>query len=153
MSERTLIVVKPDGVQRGLAGEIISRFERKGFKLAGSKFMRVSEELARKHYQVHEGKYFYDRLVRYICSGPVLAMVWEAEGIIAMSRKMMGATFGYDAEPGTIRGDYSCSKGNNLVHGSDSVESAEFEIGLWFDEGELVSWEPANEHWLRGEKD
>lgn len=151
--ERTLIIIKPDGVQRHLAGKIISRFEDKGFKLCAAKFMQVPEELARKHYKVHEGKPFYEGLVKYLASSPVLVMVWQAEGIIAMARKMMGATFGFDAEPGTIRGDFGCSKGYNLVHGSDSPESAEKEITLFFDDSELLDYPLADEGWIYGKND
>ena len=153
MTERTLIIVKPDGVQRKVIGETISRFEKKGFKLAGAKFMQVTEELARKHYAVHEGKPFFEGVVTYLASSPVMVMVWQADGVIAMARKMMGATFGFDAEPGTIRGDFSCSKGYNLIHGSDSPESAEYEMGLYFNEDELVDYTFADEAWLYGQND
>ncbi len=153
MVERTLIIIKPDGVQRHLMGEIISRFERKGFKLVAAKFMQISETTARKHYAVHEGKPFFDGVVKYLASCPVMVMVWQADGIIEMSRKMMGATFGYDAEPGTIRGDFGCSKGYNLIHGSDSVESAEYEIPLYFSQDELIDYTLADEDWLYGRND
>ena len=122
MAERTLIIIKPDGIQRHLAGEIINRFEKKGFKLAAAKFTQVSEELARQLYAVHQGKDFFEDVVRFISSAPVLVMVWEAAGIIEMAREMMGATFGYDAKAGTIRGDFGCSKRYNLIHGSDGPE-------------------------------
>lgn len=150
--ERTLIILKPDAVQRQLIGSIITRFEQKGLKIAACRFMRISRELAEQHYAVHKGKPFYERLLRYITSGPVLVLVLQAAGVIAMSRKLMGATFGCDAEPGTIRGDFGGSKGFNLVHGSDSVESADYEIPLYFTENELVNYELANEHWLYGEE-
>ena len=153
MAERTLIIIKPDSVQRHVVGEIISRFERKGFKLAAAKFMQISEQLARKHYAVHEGKPFFESVVKYLSSAPVMVMVWEAEGVIAMARKMMGSTFGYEAEPGTIRGDFSCSRGYNLIHGSDSSESAEFEIGLYFEADELVDYTFADDKWLYGKND
>jgi len=153
MTERTLVIIKPDGVQRHLAGEIIGRFERKGFKLVAAKFMWVSEELSRELYSVHQGKAFYEGLVRYIASGPVLLTVWEADGVISMVRGLMGATFGYEAAPGTIRGDMGCSKGCNLVHGSDSVESAKREIGLFFEPGELVDYELCDAKWLYGENE
>ncbi len=153
MVERTLIIIKPDGVQRHMMGEIISRFERKGFKLVAAKFMQISEATARKHYAVHEGKPFFDGVVKYLASCPVMVMVWQADGIIEMSRKMMGATFGYDAEPGTIRGDFGCSKGYNLIHGSDSVESAEYEIPLYFSQDELIDYTLADEDWLYGRND
>ena len=153
MAERTLIIIKPDGVQRHTMGEIISRFERKGFKLAGAKFLQVSEATARKHYAVHKGKPFFEGVVKYLASSPVLAMVWEAAGVIEMARKMMGATFGYDAQPGTIRGDFSCSRGYNLIHGSDSPESAAYEIPLYFADKELVDYTFADTAWLYGKND
>jgi len=153
MAERTLIIIKPDGIQRHLAGEIITRFEKKGLKLVGTKFMQVSEDLARQLYAVHRGKPFYEGLTKYLCSSPVLVMVWEAQGVVQMARKMMGATFGYEAEPGTIRGDLGCSKGYNLIHGSDSLESAEEEIRLFFKPDEIVDYDLANADWLYGKND
>jgi len=153
MAERTLIIVKPDGIQRHLAGEIIGRFEKKGFKLVAAKFMQISEELARRHYAVHKGKAFFEGVVKYLSSSPSLVMVLEAEGIIDMARKMMGATFGYDAVAGTIRGDFGCSKGYNLVHGSDSAVSAEQEIKLFFGPGEIIDYKLADEDWLYGKND
>jgi nucleoside-diphosphate kinase len=153
MSERTLIIIKPDGIQRHLAGEIISRFEKKGFKLVGAKFARISEGQAQEHYAVHKDKDFYERVVKHLASGPALLMVWEAEGIIEMARKIMGSTFGYSAEPGTIRGDFGNSTHYNLVHGSDSVETAEWEIDLFFKPEELVSYEFADKEWLYGKTD
>ncbi|MHC4482923.1 MAG: nucleoside-diphosphate kinase [Planctomycetota bacterium] len=153
MAERTLIIIKPDGIQRHLAGEIIGRFERKGLKLVAAKFMQISEELARRLYAVHRGKPFFEGLVKYLSSVPVLIMAWEAEGVIDMVRKMIGATFGYDAEPGTIRGDFSCSRGYNLVHGSDSLKSAEDEIKLFFKPDEIVDYELTDANWLYGRND
>jgi nucleoside-diphosphate kinase len=153
MAERTLIIIKPDGIQRHLSGEIITRFEKKGFKLVAAKFMQTSEQLARQLYAVHQGKSFFEGLIRYLTSAPVLVMVWEAEGIIDMVRKMMGATFGYDAQAGTIRGDFSRSKGYNLIHGSDSVESAEQEINLFFKPKEIIDYELADADWLYGKND
>ena len=153
MADRTLIIIKPDGVQRHMTGEIISRFERKGFKLVAAKFMQISEATARKHYAVHEGKPFFAGVVKYLASCPVMVMVWQADGVIEMSRKMMGATFGFDAEPGTIRGDFGCSKGYNLIHGSDSVESADYEIPLYFSQDELIDYTLADEDWLYGRND
>jgi len=153
VTERTLIIIKPDGVQRHVAGEIISRFERKGFKLVATKFVQISESLARRHYGVHKGKPFFEGVVKYLCCGPMLAMVWEAEGVISMARQMMGATFGYEAQPGTIRGDFSCSRGYNLVHGSDSPESAEFEIPLYFTPEEIVDYTLTDQQWLYGKND
>ena len=153
MPERTLIIIKPDGVQRHLVGEIISRFEKKGFKLAAAKFMQISRDLAERHYAVHKGKPFFKSVVEYISLSPSLVMVWEADGVIDMARKMMGATFGYEAEAGTIRGDYSCSRGYNLIHGSDSSESAEYEIGLYFSDDEIVDYSLSDENWLYGQND
>ena len=153
MAERTLVIIKPDAIQRHLAGEVIGRFEKKGLKLAAAKFMQVSEELARQLYAVHQGKPFFEELVKFISSAPVFLMVWEADDIIAMTRKMMGATFGFDAEPGTIRGDFGCSNRYNLVHGSDSVESAEREIKLFFQPDEIVDYELTDANWLYGKND
>jgi len=153
MAERTLIIVKPDGIQRHLAGQIIARFERRGFKLVAAKFMRISQKLGRRLYAVHKGKPFYKGLVKYLSSVPSLVMVWEAEGIVDMVRKMIGATFAYDAQPGTIRGDFSCSRGYNLIHGSDSDESAEQEIRLFFRHGEIIDYQLADANWLYGRND
>ena len=153
MIERTLIIIKPDGIQRHFMGEIISRFERKGFKLVAAKFMQISEGLARRHYAVHRDKPFFEGVVKYLASAPVLVTVWEAEGIIKMARKIMGATFGYDAQPGTVRGDFSCSRGYNLVHGSDSPESSEREIPLFFCGDEIVDYNFVDEAWLYGKND
>ncbi|MCG5057986.1 MAG: nucleoside-diphosphate kinase [Limnoraphis sp. WC205] len=146
--ERTFIAIKPDGVQRRLVGEIISRFEDKGFTLVGLKLMSVSRELAENHYDVHRGKGFFDGLVKFITSGPLVAMVWEGDGVVAAARKMIGATNPLTAEPGTIRGDYAVSIGRNLIHGSDAVETAQREISLWFKEEELSAWEPSIMSWL-----
>jgi len=153
MAERTLIIIKPDGIQRHLAGEIIGRFERKGAKIVAAKFMQIPEELSRQLYAVHQGKPFFEGLVKYLSSAPSLVMVWEAEGIIDMARKMLGATFGYDAEPGSIRGDFSSSRGYNLVHGSDSFKSAEQEIKLFFRPDEIVDYKLADADWLYGKND
>ncbi len=153
MKERTLIIIKPDAVQRHLAGEIISRFEGKGLKLAAAKFMQIPESLARKHYAVHQGKPFFEGVVKYLSSAPVLVMVWEADGVIDMSRKMMGATFGCNAEPGTIRGDFGCSRGYNLIHGSDSQASAEQEIKLYFKPDEILDYSLSDEKWLYGQNE
>jgi len=146
--ERTLIILKPDSVQRGLAGRIISRFEDKGFQILGLKLKHISRELAEEHYAVHKEKPFYPRLLEYITSSPVVVMVLEANNAIAVSRKMMGATFGSNAEPGTIRGDFSLSNSFNLIHGSDSPEAAEFEIALYFQPGELLEYERASQTWV-----
>ena len=153
MADRTLIIIKPDGIQRHLAGEILGRFERKGFKLVAAKFIQISKELSRQLYAVHEGKSFYAGLVKYLSSSPSLVTVWEAGGIIETARKMLGATFSYEAEPGTIRGDMGCSRGYNLVHGSDSKESAEEEIKLFFAPAELIGYEFADSRWLYGKND
>ena len=153
MAERTLIIVKPDGIGRHLAGEIIGRFEKKGFKLVAAKFMTIPEEQARRLYAVHKGKAFFEGVVKYLSSAPSLVMVWEADGIIDMVRKMMGSTFGYEAQPGTIRGDFSCSRGYNLIHGSDSAASAEQEIKLFFGPAEINEYQFADAGWLYGKND
>lgn len=147
--ERTFIAIKPDGVQRGLVGEIICRFEAKGFTLVGLKFMKVSRELAEQHYGVHREKPFFSGLVEFITSAPVAAMVWEGDGVVASARKIIGATNPLTAEPGTIRGDYGVNIGRNLIHGSDAVETAQSEIVLWFKEDELVAWQPTVSGWIR----
>ena len=153
MVERTLIIIKPDVIHRHLAGEIIGRFEKKGVKLIAAKFMQLSEELARQLYAVHQGKDFFKSLVKFLSSAPVLVMVWEAEDVIDMARTMIGATFGYEAESGTIRGDFSCSRGYNLIHGSDSPKSAEFEIKLFFKPDEIIDYDLADANWLYGRND
>jgi len=146
--ERTLLLVKPDGVQRGLAGRILSRFEDKGLKLAALKIMRITPELAAQHYAPHVGKPFYQGLVQYMTSAPVVAAVIEGPRSIEVTRSLLGATFGWKAEPGTIRGDFSASTAFNLVHGSDSPESAEREIGLFFGPDEIVAYERSLDAWL-----
>jgi len=146
--EKTLIILKPDALQRGLSGRIISRFEDKGFQILALKMMRVSRELAEKHYAVHKGKPFYPRLISYITSSPVMVMVLQANNAIAVARKMMGATFGSNAEPGTIRGDFGLSNSFNLIHGSDSPAAAEFEIGLYFRPEDLLAFDRTNERWI-----
>jgi nucleoside-diphosphate kinase len=146
--ERTFLAIKPDGVQRGLIGEIIRRYETKGFTLVGLKLMNVSRELAEKHYGVHKEKPFFPGLVEFITSGPVVAMVWEGEGVIASARKIIGATNPLNAEPGTIRGDYGVSIGRNIIHGSDAPETAQSEIALWFTSEELASWQPTINPWV-----
>ncbi|WP_107668968.1 nucleoside-diphosphate kinase [Cyanothece sp. BG0011] len=146
--ERTFIMIKPDGVQRGLVGEVISRFEAKGFTLVGLKLMSVSKELAEEHYDVHKERPFFGSLVEFICSSPVVAMVWEGEGVVASARKLIGATNPLSAEPGTIRGDFGVSVGRNLIHGSDAIETAQREISLWFNDKELSSWDPTVKTWL-----
>lgn len=146
--ERTFLMIKPDGVQRNLVGEVIKRLENKGFTLVGLKLMSVSRELAEKHYDVHKERPFFSGLVDFIVSSPVVAMVWQGEGVVASARKIIGATDPLAAEPGTIRGDYGVNIGRNLIHGSDAIETAQREIALWFKEDELVSWENAMKPWL-----
>ncbi|NEP09898.1 MAG: nucleoside-diphosphate kinase [Symploca sp. SIO2C1] len=146
--ERTFLMIKPDGVQRSLVGEVISRFEAKGFTLVGLKLMNVSRELAEQHYDVHKERPFFGKLVDFIISSPVVAMVWEGEGVVASARKIIGATNPLTAEPGTIRGDYGISIGRNLIHGSDAIETAQKEINLWFKEEELANWQPALNTWI-----
>ncbi|WLR46749.1 nucleoside-diphosphate kinase [Halobacillus litoralis] len=146
--EKTFLMVKPDGVQRNLIGDITARFERKGFKLAGAKLMAIPTELAEEHYGEHKERPFFGELVEFITSGPVFAMVWEGEDVIATARTMMGATKPAEAAPGTIRGDYGVTVGKNVIHGSDSKESAEREIGLFFDEKELVDYEKDSLNWI-----
>jgi nucleoside-diphosphate kinase len=153
MAERTLIIIKPDGIGRHLAGKIIARFEQKGLKLVAAKFMQISQDLAQQLYAVHCAKPFYEGIIKYLCSAPTLVTVWQGEGVIKMTRKMMGATFGYEAEPGTIRGDFGCSQRYNLVHGSDSPESAQREIGLFFKPDEIVDYKLADADWLYGRID
>ncbi len=146
--ERTFIAIKPDGVQRGLVGDVIKRFETKGFTLVGMKFMNVSKELAEKHYDVHKERPFFGGLVEFITSSPVVAMVWEGDGVVASARKIIGATNPLTAELGTIRGDFGVSIGRNLIHGSDAIETAKTEIALWFTPEELVTWQPVVNPWL-----
>lgn len=145
--ERTFLAIKPDGVQRKLIGDIIKRFETKGFTLVGLKFMSVSRELAEQHYDVHKERPFFNGLVEFITSGPIIAMVWEGDGVVAAARKVIGATNPLTAEPGTIRGDFGVSIGRNLIHGSDAIETAQREIALWFKDEELVNWQPTLTAW------
>ena len=145
--ERTFVAIKPDGVQRGLVAEILGRFERKGFKLIGLKQLTPSVELAEKHYGVHRERPFFASLVEFITSGPVVAMVWEGNGVIASSRKLIGTTKPLEAEPGTIRGDLAVNIGRNVIHGSDGSDTAAFEIDLWFDASELNDWCPSDQLW------
>ena len=149
--ERTLVLIKPDGIQRGLVGEIINRFERKGIRIRGLKMMRVSRELAEQHYSIHQGKDFYPRLIDFITSGPIVAMILDCPDAIRLVRHMVGATCPFDASPGTIRGDYASVTNKNLVHASDSPENAEAEIALWFKEEEIVEWESALKMWFGSE--
>ena len=146
--EQTLVLIKPDGIQRGLTGEIIKRLENRGLKLVAAKFLSVDENLAKKHYAVHEGKPFYAGLIKYITSSPVMAMVWEGPQAVAAVRQTMGATRPTEAAPGTIRHDFGIEMGRNLTHASDSVENAKIEISLWFKPEEVVSWERATDSWI-----
>jgi nucleoside-diphosphate kinase len=146
--ERTLILVKPDGVQRGLAGEILARLERRGLKFVGLKLMQVDDALARRHYGEHEGKPFFHGLVSYITSAPIVAAVLEGTNAVAVVRATMGKTNPLEAGPGTIRGDFGLEIGRNLIHGSDSVENARKEIDLFFRKEELVGWERDSDRWL-----
>ena len=145
--EKTFIAIKPDGVQRGFISEIIGRFERKGFKLVALKQLIPSKELAQKHYGVHKERPFFNDLVNFISSGPVVAMVWEGEGVISSARKMIGATKPLEAEPGTIRGDLAVNIGRNIIHGSDGSDTASFEINLWFNNEEICDWNPSDSIW------
>jgi nucleoside-diphosphate kinase len=146
--QQTLILVKPDGVQRRLVGAIVQRFEQKGLRLAGLKLLQPSRDLAEKHYAVHKGKPFYDSLLKFLTSGPTVAMVWEGREAVTVARTLMGATDGVKAPPATIRGDYAISVQNNLVHGSDSPENAALEIALWFKPDELVSYTSVDSPWI-----
>jgi nucleoside-diphosphate kinase len=146
--ERTLIIVKPDAVQRGLSGEIIRRFESRGLRIVGMKFIHMSRELAGRHYAIHQGKPFYDGLIQYITSAPVIVMVLEGTQAVAVARNTIGATKPVDAAAGTIRGDLGLEVGRNLVHGSDSVDNAAKEISLFFSAGELIDWTRDTDRWI-----
>ncbi len=146
--ERTLVLVKPDGVQRGLVGEVISRLEQRGLRLMAARFMWVSKELAEKHYAVHLGKPFYEGLIRYITSSPVMAMAWEGPNAVAAVRQTMGATRPTEAAPGTVRHDFGLTTGRNLTHASDSPENGQQEVALWFTPAELVAWERDTDRWI-----
>ncbi len=146
--ERTFLAIKPDGVQRGLVGEIIRRLENKGFTLVGLKLMHPSRELAEQHYAVHKERPFFGGLVDFMTSGPVVAMVWEGDGVVSASRLAIGATNPLTSPPGTIRGDLGINIGRNLIHGSDAIETATSEIALWFKADELVNWTPTISPWL-----
>ncbi|MFF0826799.1 nucleoside-diphosphate kinase [Brevibacillus porteri] len=146
--EKTFLMVKPDGVQRNLIGEIVSRFEKKGYQLVGAKLMTVSRELAEEHYAEHKERPFFGELVDFITSGPVFAMVWQGNNVITTARAMMGKTNPVDAASGTIRGDFATSVGMNIIHGSDAPESAEREIGLWFSAEEVLSFEKTIQRWI-----
>lgn len=146
--ERTFLMVKPDGVQRNLIGEIVGRFESKGFQMVGGKLMTISKELAEQHYGEHKERPFFGELVDFITSGPVFAMVWEGENVISTSRLMTGATNPTESAPGTIRGDFAVTVGKNIIHGSDSTESASREINLFFKEEELVTYDKTVNNWI-----
>lgn len=146
--ERTFVMVKPDGIQRGISGQVISRFEAKGLKLVAARFMTIGTELAAKHYGEHRGKPFYEKLVNFITSGPVLAMVWEGEDAISVVRTLVGKTSPREAGPGTIRGDYGMTTGRNIIHASDSQASADREIGLFFRKEDVQNYTRIDEVWL-----
>ena len=146
--ERTLILLKPDAVQRGIVGQVLSRFEAKGLKIVAMKLMKITPELAAKHYEAHKERKFYPGLVKFMTSSPVVALALEGIDAIKICRNLMGATFGSDAAPGTIRGDFGVSRSYNLVHGSDSPEAAERELKLFFAQGEVLSWKRDNEGWI-----
>jgi nucleoside-diphosphate kinase len=149
--EKTFVLVKPDGVQRGLIGLIIQRLESRGLKLVGAKFIQVSNELARKHYSIHQGKPFYEGLIQYITSSPVMAMVWSGPEAVSAVRQTMGATDPLKAAPGTIRHDFALTISRNLTHASDSAENAIGEINLWFTSDEIVKWDANSFEWICGE--
>ncbi len=146
--QTTLLILKPDAVQRALVGRIISRFEEKGLQIVGAKLMRISPDLAARHYEPHQGKPFYDGLIRFMTSGPVMVLAVRGNNAISVARKMMGATFGSNAEPGTIRGDLGVSNAYNLIHGSDSPESAQHELALFFRDDEVLSYERVMDQWV-----
>ena len=146
--QNTLILLKPDSVQRRLVGAVTQRFEQKGLKLVGLKLVKADRALAEGHYAVHKGKPFYDSLLGFLTSGPTIAMVWQGRDAVQVCRTMMGLTDGAKAPPGTIRGDLAISVQNNLIHGSDSPENAVAEIALWFKPEELMNWTPADANWV-----
>lgn len=146
--EQTFVMIKPDGVHRNLIGEIISRFEKKGLKLLAMKFLHLSEEQGAKHYQEHLGKEFYQRLISFITSGPVVAMVWEGENGVAVARKLLGKTNPIEADSGSIRGMYGMNVGRNIIHGADSVTSAQREIDIYFKAEEIISYEKSLHNWV-----
>lgn len=146
--EKTLVLIKPDGVQRGLIGEVTTRLEQRGLRLIGAKFMQVSQELAETHYAIHRSKPFYEGLIQYITSAPVMAMVWEGPSAVSAVRQTMGATRPTEAAPGSIRHDFALEVGRNLTHASDSIENGVAEVELWFTKNELVSWERSIDPWV-----
>jgi len=147
-NERSFIAIKPDGVQRGLVGEVIARFERRGYKLVALKLVHITKEHAQKHYADLSSKPFFAGLVDYVTSGPMVAMVWEGKAVVKVGRTLVGATNPIDAAPGSIRGDFCIDVGRNVIHGSDTVENAEKEIALWFSPQDLVAWAPAQSPWV-----
>lgn len=146
--ERSLVLVKPDGVQRGLIGKVIARLERRGLRLSGAKLMQVGKALAEEHYAIHKGKPFYEGLIAYITSAPVMAMVWEGPNAVAAIRQTMGATRPLEAAPGTVRHDFALEVGRNITHASDSPENGTQEVALWFGQEELVSWSRDVDRWI-----
>jgi nucleoside-diphosphate kinase len=146
--ERTLVLIKPDAVQRGLIGQIISRLEQRGLKLVAMKFIQMDGDLAGRHYGIHQGKPFFDGLIAFITSAPVVAMVWQGENAVQVVRNTMGSTRPAESAPGTIRGDLGLTVGRNLVHGSDSLETAAQEVALFFGDDELVDWQRSGEEWI-----
>ena len=146
--ERTLVLVKPDGVQRGLVGEVICRLERRGLRLVAAKFLQVTQEMAETHYAIHKGKPFYSGLIEYITSAPVMAMVWEGPNAVAAVRQTMGATRPTEAAPGSLRHDFGLEIGRNLTHASDTVENSEMEVSLWFKPTEIVEWKRDTDRWI-----
>ncbi len=151
--QRTLAIIKPDAVQRRLIGKIINRFEEKGLEIIGLKKTVISEDLAKKNYSVHEGKDFFEKLIKFMTSGPVVILVLRGKNAIGVTRRLMGSTSGHEADPGTIRGDYAICGRFNLIHGSDSVESAEREISLFFDDSSIVESEKSDLKWIDGMSD
>jgi nucleoside-diphosphate kinase len=146
--ERTLVILKPDAVQRGLIGQITARLEQRGLKLAGMKFIQIDNDLAARHYAVHKGKPFYEGLIKYITSSPVVVQVWEGKRVIETVRRTCGATNPIDADMGTIRADFGVEIGRNLIHASDGAETAAYEIPLYFKEEDLVTWSRATDQWI-----
>jgi nucleoside-diphosphate kinase len=146
--EQTLVLVKPDGVQRGLIGEVVSRLERRGLRLVAAKFMLVNKELAETHYAIHKGKPFYEGLIQYITSAPVMALVWEGPNAVLAVRQTMGSTLPTEAQTGSIRHDFALEVGRNLTHASDSVKNGEDEVSLWFQKEDLVTWRRSVDPWI-----
>jgi nucleoside-diphosphate kinase len=146
--EQTLVLIKPDGVQRGLIGEVVSRLERRGLRLVAAKFMLVNKELAETHYAIHKGKPFYEGLIQYITSAPVMAMVWEGPNAVLAVRQTMGSTSPAEAQTGSIRHDFALEVGRNLTHASDSVKNGEDEVNLWFQKEDLITWQRSIDPWV-----